>query len=97
MSYYTKYELVINSDINFVYLENLIKKLGFNPFSSNCQWYEHEEDLTQYSMQNPNILFILKGQGEEAEDAWVKYFKNGKKQVCHAKIIYDPFDESKME
>ena len=97
MSYYTKYELTIVSDIDFVHLEDLIQKLGFNPFSSSCQWYEHECDLTQYSMQNQNILFILKGQGEDTEDIWVKYFKNGKKQVCRAKIIYDAFDESKME
>lgn len=59
-------------------------------------WYEHKEDMQILSKQFPDILFVLKGEGEENGDFWIKYFKHGKVQVCPGKIVYDSFNESKL-
>lgn len=45
--------------------------------SSDIKWYEHEQDMTNLSLKYPTVLFILDGSGEEKEDLWRKFFKNG--------------------
>lgn len=100
MGYYTKYELetipysneaweVINEDDGTYY--------AVQEYADSCKWYDHEMDMKELSKQFPNVVFKLKGEGEEAGDLWHKYFKNGKVQVCEAKIVYDKFDESKLK
>lgn len=61
------------------------------------KWYEHETDMRKLSLQFPEIVFVLNGEGEENDDTWYKYFKNGKMQDCYAEITYDEFDESKLK
>ena len=46
---------------------------------------------------HPKVVFELSGEGEEAGDLWKAYFKDGKMQMCKAKIEYDNFDESQMQ
>lgn len=72
------------------------KKYG-NPFEDANKWYEHQADLRQFSLKYPKALFVLKGNGEENDDMWIKYFKDGKCQTVKAKIVFDEFDESKLE
>jgi hypothetical protein len=49
------------------------------------------------SLKWPDILFELKGSGDEYDDLWIKYFKNGKMQACYAEIVYPKFNENEME
>lgn len=58
------------------------------------KWYDHEDDMKEFSAKWPNVLFTLTGEGEEPGDLWVKYFRNGKVQTATAKITYEPLDES---
>lgn len=60
-------------------------------------WYDHEDDLKEISAMFPDVLIKLYGEGEDAKDIWYKYFKGGKVQVCRAKIVFDEFDESKLQ
>lgn len=76
-----------NTDDDIMDLEN-----GF----MNCKWYEHEEELRELSTKFPNILFELEGHGEENDDMWIKYFKNGKMQRCNAIITFEPYDKTKL-
>lgn len=71
-------------------------KLSYVLDGINCKWYEHEVDLKAFSKRFPEILFTLKGEGEESDDVWIKYFKNGKMQHVIARIVFDPFDEAKL-
>jgi hypothetical protein len=61
------------------------------------KWYEHEDDMKNFSKLFPKVLFTLEGTGEEAGDMWVKYFQNGKMQVAKAKIEFEPYDPKKMK
>ena len=62
----------------------------------DCKWYDHEKHMKLLSQIYPETTFLLEGEGEESGDIWRKYFKNGKMQVCKAKIVFPAFDESKL-
>ena len=63
----------------------------------NAKWYDHEENLVEFSRKYPDVIFILSGEGEEAGDVWKKYFKDGKKQIANAVLVIDEYDESKLK
>lgn len=63
----------------------------------HIKWYEHEEDLKEFSKKYPNLVLHLSVEGEENGDMSQKYFKNGKMQVCKAKIEFDEYDENKLQ
>jgi hypothetical protein len=80
-------------DRNFAY--------GISPKSYStqaCKWYDHDQDMLEFSKVFPKVLFTLEGEGEEGGDLWKAYYKNGKQQTCPAKItsIKDKFDKSKL-
>lgn len=68
----------------------------FELYGERCKWYEHDEDMIKLSLQFPETVFCLYGEGEESGDLWYKYYKNGKKQICEAKITFDEYDESQL-
>ena len=101
MGYYTTYTLSATQghDNQEEIEEKLQQMSGYSiGFGRNdpCKWYIHEQDMKELSKIYPETTFLLEGQGEESEDIWRKYFKNGKKQVCKAKIVFPAFDESKL-
>jgi hypothetical protein len=61
------------------------------------KWYDHEQEMIEFSKFVPEIVIKLHGIGEEQGDEWYKYFKNGKMQVCRAIITFDPYDETKLK
>lgn len=62
----------------------------------SCKWYEHEDDMKRLSLKFPDVLFTLRGEGEESGDVWVKYFKEGKMQVSKAEVKLEPFDATRL-
>ena len=106
MGYYTRFKLETNDP---EVMEELLKKeirsygetfdylfdIDGDSYDS-YKWYDHELDMKEVSKGFPGVLFTLKGEGEEAGDLWVKYFKDGKMQSCPAKIVFDSYDESKL-
>ena len=100
MGYYTKYTLRILNENDFL-IETLRNEnaKAFHALLSNgepsheSKWYEHEEVLKMFSLKFPNVIFELKGEGEENGAYWVKYFMNGKMQHGQASIVYEPFDK----
>lgn len=65
--------------------------------SESMKWYEWEDDMRFFSKKFPTVLFTLNGEGEENDDMWKAYFKNGKMQFCKAKIAFDPFNEKELK
>lgn len=105
MGYYTSYNLETDSKENL----NIIRefrdlydnaKYALNESGEEqewTKWYDHEEELKSFSKNYPDVIFTLKGEGEQPGDIWKKYFKNGKVQIANAQIIFKDFDESKLK
>lgn len=64
--------------------------------SDHTKWYQHDEDMIKLTKAYPGWVFELHGEGEESGDFWNKYYKDGKMQLCGGKIVYPPYDESKL-
>ena len=62
-----------------------------------AKWYEHDKEMKNFSRKYPHALFKLNGEGEESEDKWVTYYKNGKTQFCPGVIVYPVYDKSKLK
>ena len=62
-----------------------------------CKWYDHDREMISLSLQYPSLVFELEGDGEEQGDSWRKYYVNGLRQECRAKITYDAFDPAKLK
>lgn len=63
----------------------------------SCKWYEHQETMIKFSKKYPNVLFTMKGEGEEAGDVWHTYYKDGKYQEAQAKIVIEEYNPSKLK
>lgn len=70
---------------------------GYPIFEECVKWYSWEQDMRKYSLEYPDLLFELSGVGEEYDDVWKAYFKNGKHQYCHVQMTFDPYDENKLK
>ena len=54
-------------------------------------------DLIKFSKKYPHALFQLTGEGEESEDIWIFYVRDGKSFKSKAKIVFESFDEINMK
>jgi hypothetical protein len=103
MGYYTRYSLsIIEGDdnlINELRSESEGAKYAIDEdgdTNEECKWYDYTDDLIKFSKKHPDAIFCLSGEGEESRDMWNTYFKDGHKQVCKARIVYDEFDKAKL-
>lgn len=103
MGYYTRFELEVigQEDFSIDHEKEITLNTDYaewnSCFEGEIKWYDHTDDMIDYSLKYPNLIFKLMGRGEEEDDIWVKYFKNGKFQYCRAKITFDEYDETKLE
>lgn len=112
MGYYTNYTLTISpyngkGSVPLQDREALEKELErmnvfegidveYSSYTYDLKWYDHDTDMIKLSMKFPFMLFCLHGDGEDSEDFWDTYYRNGEVQHCPGRIEYDPFDESKL-
>lgn len=99
MGYYTRHELeIVRGDDNETDYQNDLTELTDYDclFEDEIKWYDHESDLREFSKKHPKTLFRLSGEGGESGDLWNEYYKNGKMQLCKAKIVFDDYDFSKL-
>lgn len=97
MGYYTRHELEIKKgeDYSIDYEEEIgeCSEYGSCVFSEEIKWYNHEEYMREYSKKHPQVVFALKGIGEEEGDIWIEYYKNGLMQRENAKITFGEYSE----
>ena len=60
-------------------------------------WYNHQDHMTKVSQHWPQVLFTLKGNGEEQEDTWVEYHLSGRLQQATAELVYPPFEPALLQ
>lgn len=100
MGYYTRYELtIISGDDGKTDYEKEISVLADygNCFEDEIKWYNCKNDMLKFSKQHPKTTFLVQGFGEEDGDIWKCWFKNGKSFYSKAKLVFEEFDESKLE
>lgn len=105
MGYLTKYELSASpvTDELRLYFDNCPEddylRGAWLETMGPVKWYDHDKDLKVLSLAFPTILFTLYGKGEDDDDMWVKYYRNGKMQKSQAeiKITYEKFDPEKLQ
>lgn len=61
------------------------------------KWYDCEIDMIKLSKRFPDVFFELSGDGEESDDFWKAYFKNGMEQFAPGEITYEPFSPDKLK
>lgn len=62
----------------------------------HAKWEEHETDMGEISKLFP-FVFKLSLCGIDPCDLQVKYFYEGKMQLCCCKITFDKFNKSKLK
>ena len=105
MGYYTSFELRVVPELTDEmgeYIENNPEDKfyaidGDGNTNDSCKWYDHDDDMEEFSAKFPGSLFILSGNGEENGDMWRSYYINGKK-VKHVKaqIVFEEVDEQEL-
>lgn len=63
---------------------------------SEVKWYDHENDIMKLSKNYPDVVFFWSGTGEESDDQWRFYAKNGKTCKIKARIEFDEFTEDML-
>lgn len=100
MGYLTTFTLnIIRGDLAIDYQEEIEEMSGYGDetFNNQIKWYDYENDMKRISKKYPEVIFCLRGYGEEPGDLWMRYFKNGKIQHSKGKVVFDEFDESKLK
>lgn len=70
-------------------------KLAFdrvNSFEGRAQWYDWEKELMELSEHHPGLMFIIEGNGENRDDAWIAWITDGLSQYETKYITHNPFD-----
>lgn len=59
-----------------------------NCFELECgdavKWYDHDDDMCDFSREFPDADFYLHGDGEDKDDEWKTWYKGGKIAGCKA-------------
>ena len=55
----------------------------------SMKWYSHDNDILELSKHFPTVIFELSGEGEDRDDNWISYYRNGEKETLYGRIIYD--------
>jgi len=58
----------------------------------SVKWYAWKEDVEALSLQYPNVLFMIEGDGEEQGDQWKSFTRNGKTIVTKAIVTFEEPD-----
>ena len=58
-------------------------------FDDLYKWYEYDSDMIELSKRFPDLLFELYGDGEDSDDFWKSYYRNGNAQFSKGRIVYD--------
>ena len=100
MGYKTNYTLSSTTDIEntseFAELFGNTTDYDIDEIGSGIKWYEHETDMAAISTKYPDVIFTLKGIGEDEDTPWFMYFKNGKYYNAEVVLKVADFNESKL-
>lgn len=56
----------------------------------SMKWYDWEKDMVELSKNFPEVIFVIYGEGEDRDDTWRAFVKDGVCVYQRAHIYYDP-------
>jgi hypothetical protein len=66
-------------------------------FEDSCKWYECDKDMLEFSQLYPEYTFIIEGDGEDTDDRWRAYYKNGKMHKDEMIMRFPDFDPETLK
>lgn len=74
---------------------------GENPcieevLSEPYKWYDWEDDMRKISLEYPDYIFTMYGEGEDRDDNWKACIYQGKIEIVKAEIVYPEIDISAL-
>lgn len=108
MSYFTDFSLEVYdaNEKDYRAIDKEIEKLNiFDSGDAECgcygtaTWNNVDEDMKLLSARFPDVIFKLRGDGEDRDDMWIHYYKGGRvmNDGLVVTIVEDAFDESKLD
>lgn len=58
--------------------------------NNSSKWYSHQKDIEAFSLKHPDATFLLEGRGEDNDDVWRLYVRNGKSVRQTATLTFPP-------
>jgi hypothetical protein len=55
----------------------------------SLKWYDHHDDMIALSKEFPDVMFMLKGEGEDRDDNWRLFVQNGEWEEVFATIVWN--------
>jgi hypothetical protein len=98
MGYYTDFKLNAEPAFpdNFEEKFYEITDYSLEDYELNGKWYDWNDDMINLSKIFPNTLFTVDGTGEENEDIWRAYFKNGESKTVEPIMTWPEVDLSEF-
>ena len=59
-------------------------------------WGDYDYHMTLISVAWPHVTFRLEGAGDQREDVWRTYFRDGRSKTLMAEIVHPPFDPADL-
>ena len=101
MGYLTYHKLEIigdaNPEIDYEEEIGICSEYGNSPFYQHVKWYEYENDMRSFSKKYPDLIFVVTGEGEDNDDIWKAYFKDGLMFRAKAQIVFEEFSLDKLK
>lgn len=94
MGYYTDYglEIIENDNLEIDFEKEISKHADYGfCFSGEIKWYDCESDMISFSKKHPKVLFKISGEGEESDDLWEMFIRNGKTEKNKVILSYPPY------
>lgn len=106
MGYYTTFEVaVIEGCLDDDIVKILREETSYtfeedsenSVFADHIKWYTRQDDMLRISRRYPNVVFRVRGNGEESGDVWQTFYKNGKYSDWKlTPQTYPEYDESML-
>lgn len=108
MGYQTCYELTIEPEddlkLKRIWEAEKVKESDFSyalDADGGCnepwKWYDWLPDMKDISREWPEVVFHLRGKGEEDDDFREAHFLGGRHQICPGRVVYGEYDPGKLE
>lgn len=108
MGYYTEYKLaIVDGQVDSeAFIDTLNNVTGYawedegdcySP-GDTIKWYEFDDNMKQIAKMYPDVLFRLRGDGEESGDIWQNFYKNNKSYKWRfGEVVFPQYDPEKMK